>query len=133
VGAPCDSPLTSICFISDSDASRQSWRCYVDDISVFWCVPPSRELRGDRVECIAKDYFLKMSKNGEVGFKIAVADGLLLYYDQFSFYSQKVKVGGGGGRRHESGSPIRRWMFCAIMGRRLCKKVKFFWVLFTAQ
>ncbi|CAH1367370.1 unnamed protein product [Tenebrio molitor] len=31
-----------------------------------------------------------MSKNGEVGFKIAVADGLLLYYDQFSFYSQKV-------------------------------------------
>jgi glutathione S-transferase len=46
--------------------------------------------RGDRVKCTAKDHFVKMRKNGEKGFKIAVADGLLLYYDKFSFYSQKV-------------------------------------------
>jgi hypothetical protein len=84
--------------------------------------------RGDRVKCTAKDHFVKMRKNGEKGFKIAVADGLLLYYDKFSFYSQKVKVGGGGGRRHESRSPIR-WMFRVITTRRLCKKAELFRML----
>src|SRR5699024_2163127 len=47
--------------------------------------------RGDLVKCTtAKNHFVKMRK--EEGFKVELSDGLLLYYDRFSFYSQKVKM-----------------------------------------
>ncbi|RZC37886.1 ganglioside-induced differentiation-associated protein 1, partial [Asbolus verrucosus] len=49
--------------------------------------------RGDRVKCTSKNA-IKMrqaeEKSDMARFKLEVSDGLLLYYDRFSFYSQKV-------------------------------------------